>query len=76
MIYAVAGTYTKNIPSGLNIVCAIRKISAVSEDEAIGKFIKMMAENLPEHGLHVHPVHVLFEDIDLLEDHTEGSLYG
>jgi len=66
MIYAVAGVYTKKILTGLNIVCAIRKIAAMSEDEAIGKFIKIMAENLPEHQLHVHPVNVQFEDTDFL----------
>jgi len=62
MFYAVAGTFTKRISSGLNIVCAIRKLEAISSDEAAGKFIRIMSEELPEHNIHVRPVFVALED--------------
>ena len=62
MIFAVAGTFTKHIPSGLNIQCAIRKIEAVSGDEAAGKFLRIMTDELPEHGIHVRPIYMTMED--------------
>lgn len=68
--YAIAATYTKPISSGLNIQCAIRKIIAVSIEEAIGFFVIQMSDELPDHSVHVRPVGIAFEDAP--QDTFEG----
>lgn len=72
MIYAVAGTFTKRVSTGISIMCAIRKVEAASSDEAMGKFLRIMVTELPGHNIHVHPVYITMED-DLLEEVKEDE---
>ena len=58
MRWAVAGTLVKDleVSGSINIVCFLNIYEAISETEAVGKFVYEVSESNPEHHIHVRPV--------------------
>lgn len=62
MKVVVAATLIKNLPTSLNVLCAIDKFDAVSEEEAVGMFVLKMSKVNPDHNIHVRPVSLVIEE--------------
>ena len=62
--YAVASTLIKNYGVGkLNIMVDLRKIEAVSKEEAMGIYITAIVDEFPEHNVHCKPVAMIISEV-------------
>ena len=64
MKYVVSATLTKDIPTGLNIMCCSRGYLAESKEEAVGRFVLEISKEYEEHQIHVRPVCICVDEFD------------
>lgn len=68
--FVVCGVHTKSTLTGLNIQASMQFYFAVSEEEAIGKYIIQMSKQLPDHELFQRP---LCQNIEALKEAPNGD---
>ena len=54
--WVVAATLKKHLIDRLNIITDIRYVEGETEDEVIGKYVRIISEDFPEHDIHVRPL--------------------
>jgi NAD(P)H-dependent flavin oxidoreductase YrpB (nitropropane dioxygenase family) len=60
--YIVCSTLIKNIPTGMTVMTDMRDICALSNSEAVGRYILQVTKEFPEYSVHAHPLATLVEE--------------